>query len=47
MLQVIVNVFAFGIIGGILGSIGCHYNTWQFWGIMVSCVVIQINSSIY
>jgi hypothetical protein len=43
--QVIINVIAFGFVGGVLSSVDVmFYSHWQYWAINAALLVVQINS---
>jgi hypothetical protein len=45
MRRFVVNVFLFGAVGAVLGSVEIHIDTWQYWAILGSMAIACINVS--
>jgi hypothetical protein len=45
-MEMLINIIAYGVVGGILASLGATISTWKFWLIMACLIAVQINSSL-
>ena len=43
-MHVIINMFLYGTLGGILGHLKIHYDSIWFWGISLIVTGAQVNS---
>ena len=46
LIGALINIFIFMFIAVLLGNMGYGYTTWQFWVILISMAIVQINSGL-
>lgn len=41
------NMFSYAAITGIIGHLGKHMDSWEFWAVVSCLIVLQINNVLY
>lgn len=44
MRKPVIDMIGFGTVGAVLGTLEAGLTSWQFWTIMISITIVQINN---